>query len=664
MKNESFDPARYQRPHDGWQCGHHCDGRPCPIGPSSTGGCTVNQICAPVLQGDAWHCTRAKAFGGRCQEGPVPDPGAPTKFATCPHQPDSCQPQRSLRQKRGIVTGIVVAASLGICLVVVGGSSGRRDGVLDTSAIVSPGALTSHHASLEQGCATCHTAASQSAMQLLNCLVDHPGGDLADSRKCLECHREFGDHAMHAHSVPPKMMQQKSEDVANNLHTLQQQLTRLSETHQTTESGQLACASCHVEHHGVAFHLTALTNQQCQSCHSGSFHSFANGHPEFRERKRAFLYFDHSTHLQTHFKKASEALMQSQSLECRDCHVQSSDGSVMVLANYEKMCQECHHSQVMDDAMPMDLRIPGTEFVTFRSPKTRPAWMQIVLGSDVSESSEDLLFHELIDGGDAAVVERLKRAIPASDFDARKAASAAKRLEESGFFVALRSLVENARTDDEFAEDDLQASPSVTGAWSIHEDHSLRYRSSGHADPLIRDWLNFAVNAIRQYPEVPEADSAGAVDRLFQQLAAPEASGRCMKCHTVDRLPSGGFRINWETRQSASQPNGFTQFSHGPHVALLGSLEEASMMDAHPNRPTGTRCETCHAVQNQTVDFRKAEFLLDDWMPNPDYHHAEASGLTSVQRADCAKCHTPDLAGDSCLQCHNYHVHPEQVNER
>ncbi|MFW5896147.1 MAG: hypothetical protein ACOCUA_02060 [archaeon] len=27
-----------------------------------------------------------------------------------------------------------------------------------------------------------------------------------------------------------------------------------------------------------------------------------------------------------------------------------------------------------------------------------------------------------------------------------------------------------------------------------------------------------------------------------------------------------------------------------------------------------------------------------------------------IQRNTCASCHTPDRAGDSCLDCHNYHT--------
>ena len=75
-------------------------------------------------------------------------------------------------------------------------------------------------------------------------------------------------------------------------------------------------------------------------------------------------------------------------------------------------------------------------------------------------------------------------------------------------------------------------------------------------------------------------------------------------------------------------------------------------------------CETCHSVRKLQPQLRKTEFLLDDWMPNPDFNHPSTVGLTSVTRQSCVKCHTANQAGDSCLQCHNDHVHPSNLSER
>ena len=658
---EFFDASRYQLPQQDWLCGHHGDGTPCPIGPNGSGECTAHQICTPTLDGAAWKCTRPRAWGGKCKEGPIPDADSPESKAICCHQPIPCHPQRTLRNKRRLVTGITIALSLGCCLVILGGSSGKVDTpLIDTSSVVSPGKLTAHHASLEQGCAACHSAASMSSLDSLACVISSSGG-LDDSRKCLECHQGLGDHALHPHSIDPDLAAQKSAAVSRAGHTTHQRLMRMFETHQTTTSGEMACSTCHVEHHGTAFNLKELTNQQCQSCHASSFHSFADGHPEFPERKRAFLYFDHSSHLDTHFPNQADEQGNSASLSCSDCHVQGPDGATMLLARFEKTCGDCHNHQIADDQMPVDLRMNAVTFVSLDSSSGWPPFMEILLPAGRSDTNQaEALIQDLISRRETAVVERLTERTSAQKLDAVLVKAVATRLGESGFYVALRQLKSVEASADSEGSESPNAAVSL-GAWAVaDEGSSLGYRSRGHADPLLRDWLSLAASLTDSYPEVPQAGTAGAFDRLFQQLAAPEATGRCMKCHTIDAHQSGPSTVNWRSRQVLPAGSGFTRFAHGPHVTLLSSPEQASAMGSHPD----TRCESCHSVSSREPVLRNADFLLNDWMPNPDYDHPASLGLNSVTRQSCVSCHVPGKAGDSCLQCHNYHVHPAELDER
>jgi hypothetical protein len=664
---ETFDAGHYQLPQQDWTCGHHCEGTPCAIGPNGSGACLVAQICTPMLSGSGWQCTRPKAFGGKCKEGPLPDPDNPDQAATCPHQPVVCQPQRTLRSKRRLITGITAAVALGFCLVILGG--GSRDGtgsIANTSPIISPGELSAHHGTLEQGCAACHSAASASPLDLMSCVFGGSGG-LEDSRKCLKCHHEFGEHALHPHSVSPDWVQDKQDALATTSkgHSGQQMLARLLDTHATTETGELACSSCHVEHRGAAFNLKELTNRQCQTCHSSSFHSFADGHPEFTEPKRAFLHFDHSTHLMTHFNNGKDAKgVKGAAMSCSDCHAQDATGTSMVLASFETTCAQCHAAQITDDHMPLTLRMKGTEFFRLAAEDitTQTPFMELMLlaGRDITKGSQQASIQSLTDSlitqRETFVAERLGLA-PDVSLDDSLAAVAARRLNESGFFIALKH-AHTALTTDAAAPEAAAAQPG--GAWSLSTDgRGLIYRSRGHADPLLRDWLNLAADGLNTYPRPPATDSSGAFDRLFHQLAAPEAAGHCMKCHTVDTLPDGQTRINWNSRQIVSAADGFTKFAHGPHVTLLSSPEQAQAMGSPDNR-----CETCHAVRERDTTLRKPEFLLEDWMPNPDFNHPSSAGLTSVTRQSCVNCHTASQAGDSCLQCHNYHIHPSQLGER
>ena len=683
---ESFNSSNYQLPQQDWVCGHHCDGRPCAIGPNGNGECTVTQICTPVLDGSGWHCTRPKAWGGKCKEGPLPDPACPDQAASCPHQPAVCQPQRTLRNRRNLITGITSALALGCCLVILGGSSGGAKGtIFDTSSIVSPGELSAHHGTMEQGCAACHSAATASPTSLLSCAFGSKSS-LDDSRKCLQCHQEFGEHALYPHSINPEWTSEKQLAIAaadqSNQHTTQQMLARLLNTHPVAETGELACSSCHIEHRGAAFNLKELTNAQCQSCHSSTFHSFADGHPEFPERKRAFLHFDHSAHLQVHFISAKgTGGTNEQPLSCSDCHVQDATGNSMVLARFESMCAQCHSNQIADDRMPVPIRMTGTEFYRFdiQQPMKLTPFMELMLPSKntTDNVSADIpeLTSSLVTQRENFVAQKLGLS-PDAPLDDSPAASAARRLNESGFFMALQQVMQTQSGKEPESEEKPQSEgskpPVINGAWSLSDDgQALLYRSTGHADPFLRDWLNLAAEGIKTYPKPPEKDPTGVFDRLFRQLAAPEAAGHCMKCHTVDALPDGRNRINWNSRQVISSADGFTKFAHGPHVTLLGSSEQTEATDSRdipdiPDIPDSPdkHCERWHAVRELEPALLKSEFLLDDWMPNPDFNHSNTLGLTAVTRQSCVECHTASQAGDSCLQCHNYHVHPTKLGER
>ena len=48
------------------------------------------------------------------------------------------------------------------------------------------------------------------------------------------------------------------------------------------------------------------------------------------------------------------------------------------------------------------------------------------------------------------------------------------------------------------------------------------------------------------------------------------------------------------------------------------------------------------------VNFSNRDHVPDEF--------AFVSNFDPVTKADCARCHVPGKAGDSCLVCHNYHI--------
>ena len=161
LPSPDFNSKDYERPNQKWVCGWLCEGKPCHNGPDGKGKCGATADCQPTLDktdpnNPCYVCTRSAKMGGPCQEGPRPD-------GSCSHPPRRCQPQYSLRTKRGIFTKTVTACTIGILLLFLYGAYRWK--------FISPGELSLKHRSAafqqkareafgkDQECATCHAAA-------------------------------------------------------------------------------------------------------------------------------------------------------------------------------------------------------------------------------------------------------------------------------------------------------------------------------------------------------------------------------------------------------------------------------------------------------------------------------------------------------------------------
>ncbi len=106
LTRTGIQDSTYERPEQAWVCGRAADGRPCRIGPDPKGRCIATAECTPHKTGDRWYCARPEPYGGRCQEGPLPE-------GACAHPVQRCQPQRSWRAKRGRLTTWTIMATAG-----------------------------------------------------------------------------------------------------------------------------------------------------------------------------------------------------------------------------------------------------------------------------------------------------------------------------------------------------------------------------------------------------------------------------------------------------------------------------------------------------------------------------------------------------------------------
>ena len=186
------------------------------------------------------------------------------------------------------------------------------------------------------------------------------------------------------------------------------------------------------------------------------------------------------------------------------------------------------------------------------------------------------------------------------------------------------------------------------GGW-FHQFGVVSYRSKGHADPLIRDWLD----ALASRVDDPLARTQLADGFDFRRGSAASTSGQCFKCHSVDETRDQnnnlvGARINWHSITELRPHGSLTRYKHSTHLLL-------------------TDCRSCHSTrQNAAPDAYLQAFPGEnDWDHSANWSKKANPGtfqsnFSIIRKNDCAQCHNPFKAGEHCTQCHKYHRPREQ----
>lgn len=659
---QEFKGDTYERPNQEWLCGHSAEGHVCPVGPVKRGRCPGASACHPVRDGDRWVCNRSPARGGACENGPSPD------GECC--QIYECKPIRSLRSRRGrFVRGCLLATVGGLTLLL---SSPERNNFL------APGDLSVHHAQLlnrggdTNRCASCHAAGNQTFLEWVRHSVDASKATPSQSELCMECHKQQmpAELALVAHNVPTDELMSESD---------------LSASRRLDPTEELACATCHREHHGSGHDLAFMSNHSCQACHQEQYHSFATDHPEFENwpiQRRTRIAFDHGAHELKYFPKEKHAFA------CATCHVQDRDGAFQQTLGYEATCANCHDSKIATSwdsglamlSLPMievealedagheigqwpeeiseefDGALPPITKLLLIADQEAAAGMQLLgadfdffdvdpddedqlkAAADVIRGTKRLLF-ELSEAGQLTVRSRvegiLNRELTQQEFTDLAARLSPDNLrvitdrwltrlaqEISGEAANVQATGESPAPE---VDRDQALQRVAAGGWLSDETTlSIRYRPTGHADPWVTAWINVLT-------EASATRHAELTKPLLTQLMDPTAPGQCGSCHSLDRLGDGRCVVQWFAKRVDDQPTAFTHFSHGPH------LTQAELAD----------CQACHQINPL------ANVMATYSETNPSSFE---SGFQPLNKQDCAECHTPKAAGDSCLQCHKYHV--------
>lgn len=635
--------GNYDRPHRPWTCGRDADGDPCAFGPNSGGVCPALAECKPVEVGGQWRCDRPEVRGGPCdsngEQGPTDDGQCCRAF--------SCQPVRNLRSLRGILVRMGCVFALGVLLMVLG--SGFRNKIL------APGPLSSSHAGMLSGaswenrCTACHAAGDQSTVALLTSLVSSNVGT-TQSSKCMNCHEKTIDTqlALAAHNLPGDVLAGLSGQMNSQI------------------PNELACAVCHQEHHGASHSLAAMDNNKCQSCHTQKFESFATNHPDlgiYPYVRRTPIAFSHTTHAGKYFVE------KNRSFTCQQCHTEDVATGVQLTVDYANACGECHDADIQTattggvelfalpsldiealdieafDSNTLDVEARGDaghaianwpEGATGDFDGKLPAVAKLLLAEDpqareaMNMLGADFDFFD-IDPDDADHLTAAAQLAKSIRELLQRLASPPAAEPESKLLAGFREDIAQRAVAAWFAGDTPHSGEQTTprpGDWFVESgNYSLRYQPTGHADPVLKAWIDAVV-------AIPEASLR---DALLAEFTGPNAPGRCTSCHSVEQQtalangPSSGLGVNWRPHDRRWDPRGFTRFSHAPHL-LQKELRD---------------CSACHTI-NPTANT-SGNYAGHNPM-------AFVSDFQPLSKAACVNCHAKTAVGDSCTQCHNYHV--------
>lgn len=369
-----FDSQNYERPNQKWICGHAAEGKPCRSGPDDCGRCRATAECAPLLEKRAgetkgrWRCTRP---GGACETGPLPD-------GSCGRPISKCSPVPTLRTRRGQLTRAVVATTVALLLICLGGSW--------RGSFINPGDLSTPHSS--DAFAKLHAATNQANQ---TCAACHKAGALGPS----------GLVSAAWHATPGPLQIVKLAEVRSG------EMTAIDEScqkchanhsfHQPNVVRDVSCSLCHAEHRGAG-PMAATTDAHCTLCHGDAevmaaasvkgarlppeggtpnhsrpaagftrvIHSFEEDHPEFRVHANQLrdpdpLKFNHARHLTG---ETIPKLPNGQMLDCVSCHQPDAAGIYVRRINFENHCQVCHSLQFDPETPGLTLPHGNPDFVS------------------------------------------------------------------------------------------------------------------------------------------------------------------------------------------------------------------------------------------------------------------------------------------------------------
>ena len=597
------DPGRfghrvspYERPNQPFLCGRSgVWKKTCWQGPGAGGQCGGQSECSPARIGDRWECRRPKRAGGTCAEGPLPD-------GTCAYCQAPCAPRKNIRSMRAQFS---LFAALALFIVLIVGFDPRARSVVGPAAI-DAGHLTSVHAGFtrEQGCTACHDSHAKDAGGWL--LAAFRSND--PSAGCVGCH-DFSGPVMQAHNrdLP------KRPDVK-----------------------PVSCASCHTEHKGAAFKIAQVPDFACANCHQKSFDNFDSNHPAFPANypytRPGTIFFDHAKHIKDYFTDPKRTKGPERDAKfaavakakCTACHSIENATREVKPKPYAEICAGCH-----------DAQIAKRELVLFEPEKvTAAASMLLGLEKDGDEQAAKERLSKLWGSMARSGTDALAELVPPAD--------AAKKQAPDALYAGLGAQVAReagAAWSSGRAVAGTGAKESAPG-WATGNNSegnpALFYRPAGHADPVLKAWIEWLRVAIHSKDGNKRAVAKEAMNDFLDSQTGP---GACGKCHSaaLRAITPERNTAAWGYTGPDSRP--LTRYTHTKHLGLVDP-------DAG--------CTTCHEL-NATSKY--AKYFTGKASTAAVYE----SNFAGIRKETCIECHREGQVNSTCQGCHAYHL-PHRFN--
>ena len=673
----------------------------CDSGPLSDGSCCRNPAeCAPAKKAGEWVCAR-----GQCMVGPLPG-------GQCSQQQNVCRPQRSVWSKRRVVTISTVALVLGGLLVLMAGPNREKfvsPGAL-TSAHAASSCKACHLAGeetlsdwvhrafsagdapeqSEQKCLACHSdlgaeplnAHGLQASSLASITAQVAGRGGAKSRMLIDTARKiFGRPYQGEEKIACSVCHQEHRGRGHDLTSISND--QCQSCHQNTfhslENGHPSFSDYPYERRTrIYFDHTTHYNQH--------FDSFERIMPD--GRKPASCLTCHNLD-----ESGKKMLVRGFDEACSSCHssqIQDTLVTGVALLAVPRMDSVA----LADERLPIGVwpKHPLSQD-GFGPQGQLPPLMALLLLADERYSQRrasltdlDLLsladatpgqvesiviltaaikqlLYEVARGDRERLSQRLDatigRLVPATTIqqfvDLLMEASQSAEMAEATWFPELSDEFDGgeAVVQDSYKPQAVVA-PDSDGrvGWRIDSaDLTVRYGAIGHADLTAKRWLETVVairNAVVELTDDDELGVKGAVGRLFEEVTSPIATGRCIKCHSIDQVDNRVV-INWFARRAEPDNRTFTHFAHSPHVK---EMLQGACNTCHTTE--GEECMQCHTIKSDLSRYRP-HFFDRDWAPVLGSAHF-SSDFNDLPTSNCAECHNSSASRSDCLTCHQYHV--------